>query len=96
MEVYDLDQSFVITSYVAGLLHPANILIADHISVKGGLKVIDCIVLSAEYWCPDGTVDSHSTKYIILKSRAVVFRLFQKTVILPPNPVGFRLTYTQL
>ena len=24
---------------------------------------------------------------------AVVFRLFQKTVILPPNPVGFRLTY---
>ena len=31
-----------------------------------------------------------------LKSRAVVFRLFQKTVILPPNPVGFRLTYTQL
>ena len=30
------------------------------------------------------------------QSRAVVFRLFQKTVILPPNPVGFRLTYTQL
>ena len=28
--------------------------------------------------------------------RAVVFWLFQKTVILPPNPVGFRLTYTQL
>ena len=27
--------------------------------------------------------------------RAVVFWLFQKTVILPPNPVGFRLTYTQ-
>ena len=23
--------------------------------VKGGLKVIDCIVLSAEYWCPNGT-----------------------------------------
>ena len=30
------------------------------------------------------------------KSRAVVFRLFQKTVFLPPNPVGFRLTCTQL
>ena len=29
-------------------------------------------------------------------SRAVVFQLFQKTVILPQNPVGFRLTYTQL
>ena len=27
--------------------------------------------------------------------RAVVFRLFQKTVILPPKPVGFRLTYIQ-
>ena len=31
-----------------------------------------------------------------VQTRAVVFRLFQKTVILPPNPVGFRLTYTQL
>ena len=31
-----------------------------------------------------------------IKTKAVVFRLFQKTVILPPNPVGFRLTYTQL
>ena len=31
-----------------------------------------------------------------ISSRAVVFRLFQKTVILPPKPVGFRLTYTQL
>ena len=29
-------------------------------------------------------------------TRAVLFWLFQKTVILPPNPVGFRLTYTQL
>ena len=28
-----------------------------------------------------------------VSSRAVVFRLFQKMVILPPNPVGFRLTY---
>ena len=28
-----------------------------------------------------------------IEIRAVVFRLFQKMVILPPNPVGFRLTY---
>ena len=28
--------------------------------------------------------------------RAVVFRLLKKMVILPPNSVGFRLTYTQL
>ena len=27
---------------------------------------------------------------------AVVFRLSEKMVILPPNPVGFWLTYTQL
>ena len=32
-------------------------------------------------------------KPINLHYRAVVFRLFQKTVILPPNPVSFRLTY---
>ena len=31
-----------------------------------------------------------------IKTKAVVFRLFQKTVILPPNLVGFRLTYTHL
>ena len=31
-----------------------------------------------------------------LQIRAVVYRLFQETVILPPKPVGFRLTYTQL
>ena len=34
--------------------------------------------------------------WIHIYTRAVVFRLFQKTVILPPIPVGFRLTYTQL
>ena len=28
----------------------SNILIVDHNSVKGGLKVIDHIVLSDEYW----------------------------------------------
>ena len=29
-------------------------LIVDYSSAKGGLKVIDCIVLSSEYWCPNG------------------------------------------
>ena len=29
--------------------------------------------------------------WLFVYIRAVVFRLFQKTVILPPNPVGFRL-----
>ena len=28
-------------------------IITDHNSVKGCLKVIDCIVLSVEYWCPN-------------------------------------------
>ena len=37
-----------ITQYVAGLSTSGNISIADNKSVKGGLKVIDCIVLSAE------------------------------------------------
>ena len=31
------------------------------------------------------------SNYPLVLNRAVVFRLFQKTVILPPNPVGFRL-----
>ena len=26
-----------------------------YIGFKGGLKVIDCNILSAEYWCPNGT-----------------------------------------
>ena len=32
----------------------------------------------------------------MLYFRAVVFRLFQKTVILPPNPASFRLSYTAM
>ena len=33
-----------------------NILIVDLNSVKGELKVIDCIVLkSVQYWCPNGS-----------------------------------------
>ena len=38
----------------------------------------------------------HTSRQRRVWTRAVIFRLFQKTVILPPNPVGFRLTYTQL
>ena len=42
------------TQYVTRLLHvsvPSNVFIFEHnYSVKGGLKVIDCIVQSAEYW----------------------------------------------
>ena len=41
-------------------------------------------------------LSSPTLPQVLLKIRAVVFQLFQKTVILPPNPVGFRLTYTQL
>ena len=53
---YHLDEWFVITPYVAGLLHPAMFFIFDHnYSVKGGLKEIDRLVQSAEYWCPYGT-----------------------------------------
>ena len=38
--------------HVAGFLHPADILILpSHI----GLKVADCTVQSAEYWCFYGT-----------------------------------------
>ena len=51
-KVYYQVKLFVITPYVAGLLHPA---IVDHHSVKGGLKVIVCIVVSAEYWCSNST-----------------------------------------
>ena len=39
---------------------------------------------------------SESLFALVKVSRAVVFQLFQKMVILPPNPVGFQLTYTQL
>ena len=53
IEVYYLDKWFVITPYVAGL-YPAFMLIVDQNSIKGSLKVIDCIVLSAECWYPNG------------------------------------------
>ena len=34
--------------------------------------------------------------FYFVYTRAVVFRLFQKTVILPPKPVGFRLSSVNL
>ena len=42
----------------------SNTLIADHSHgyVKGGLKVTDCIVLSAEYWCPNNIKVKHEIK----------------------------------
>ena len=53
---YHLDEWFVMTPYVAGLLHPA-IRFDNNYSVTGGLKVIDCIVQSAKYWCPYAVAD---------------------------------------
>ena len=46
---------------------------------------------------PKAIVNSVKVRVHNLQSRAVVFGYKKKkTVILPPNPVGFRLTYTQL
>ena len=42
---YHLDESFVMTPYVAGLFHSAIILYFDrNYYLKGRLKVFDCIV----------------------------------------------------
>ena len=50
------------------LLHPAiSRLIVDHNSVKRNSKVINWIVLSAEYWCPNSTCNSYSQKYAASK-----------------------------
>ena len=46
-------------------------------------------------WEIDWIIQPLFAYFILDLTRAVVFRLFQKTVILPPKPVGFRLTYTQ-
>ena len=47
------------TPCVGGLFISSNMFIFDHnYYVKGGLKVIECIVQSAEYWCPYGTCKS--------------------------------------
>ena len=55
MEVYGLDKWSLIAPLCCWPTTPSNILIVDHNSVKVGLKVSVCIVLSAEYWCPNGT-----------------------------------------
>ena len=51
MEVYYLDNWIMITLHVAGFLHPAIFWYFHHSSDKSGLKVTDCTVQSAEYWC---------------------------------------------
>ena len=39
-------------------------LIADHNSVKGGFKVIDCFALSAKYWCHVGNDHVKRVKFL--------------------------------
>ena len=57
MEVYYLDEWIIITLHVAGFLHPAIFWYFHHSSDKSGLKVTNCTVQSAEYWCFYGTLD---------------------------------------
>ena len=45
------------TAHVAGFLHPAIFEYFHHSSDKSGLKVTDCTVQSAEYWCSYGTFE---------------------------------------
>ena len=64
---YHLDEWYVMTLYVAGgwPIISSNIFKFDHnYSVKGGLKVFDCIVQSAEYWHPYGTKKEGKKKKI--------------------------------
>ena len=56
MEVYYLDEWIMIILHVAGFLHPAIFWYFHHSSDKSGLKVTDCTVQSAEYWCFYGTL----------------------------------------
>ena len=55
MEVYNLDEWILIALHVAGFLHPEIFQYFHHSSDKSGLKVADCTVQSAEYWCFYGT-----------------------------------------
>ena len=56
MEVYYLDEWIKITLHVAGFLHPAIFEYFHHSSDKlPALKVTNCTVQSAEYWCSYGT-----------------------------------------
>ena len=58
------------TLHVAGgwPIISSNIFKFDHnYSVKGGLKVFDCIVQSAEYWHPYGTKkEGKKRRFIVL------------------------------
>ena len=56
MEVYYLDEWIIIILHIAGFLHPAIFQYFHHSSDKSGLKVTDCTVQSAEYWCSYGTL----------------------------------------
>ena len=52
MEFCYLDELIIITLHVTGFLHPAIFLYFHHSSDKlSDLKVTDCTVQSAEYWC---------------------------------------------
>ena len=53
---YYLDEWIIITLNVAGFLHPAIFWYFHHSSDKSGLKVADCTVQSAKYWCFYGTI----------------------------------------
>ena len=60
MEVYYLDELIIITLHVAGFLHPVIFyyMYFHHCSDKSGLKVADCTVQGAEYWCSYGILIS--------------------------------------
>ena len=61
---YQLDEWFVMTPYVGALLHPAMFsYLITNFSGKGGLKIINCIVQSAQYWCPYGTSGQWQHKF---------------------------------
>ena len=64
MEVYYLHEWIIITLDVAGFLHPAIFQYLNHNSDKSGLKVADCTVQSAKYWCFYGTVWKSSSQEI--------------------------------
>ena len=46
----------LLDSWVSFFLGRTVIHVVAHNSVKGGVEVIDCIVLSAENWCPYSTL----------------------------------------
>ena len=53
---YYLDEWIIITLRVAGFIDPAIFQYFHHSSDKSSLKVADCTVQSAEYWCFYGTI----------------------------------------